>query len=381
MNILFLNNSTANPITGGIQCVAYYLYKYFVSQGHHVVMLAWVKTVDDGNHDFVYMPDSNKQLSKANKCFLEELLDSNHIDIVLNHTCLEPYKSIVLKFIFNKGLTVVNIFHNSPFGMYGIRKYRKFLNIKSTLVKQIIDKTIRLGFYIKYGYLLHMQAKYCNKVVLLSDHFKKEYTFFAGRKYAYKLISIPNPLTVENVNLADKQNRILYVGRLSAQKGLNYLLEIWNQIEDKYPDWSLDIVGDGEEKANAENKIQQLGLKRCKLYGFQQPDPFYTRSKIFCMTSLFEGFGLVLIEAMNYKTVPLAFDSYPNVKDIIDNGKNGLLIPPFDVDHYANALSLLMDNPNLLEAMADEAKMKSKEYDLEIIGSRWEKLFEELLKK
>ena len=122
-----------------------------------------------------------------------------------------------------------------------------------------------------------------------------------------------------------------------------------------------------------------LGLKRCNLYGFQKPASFYNRSKIFCMTSLFEGFGLVLTEAMYYATVPLAFNSYVNVGDIIDKGKNGMLIPPFDVEQYANTLSLLMDNPILWKAMSEEAVKKSYSYSINTIGMQWLRLFEEIL--
>lgn len=381
MNILFLNISTANSITGGVQCVSYYLYRYFVSKGHHVVMLAWEKTVDDGNNDFVYFPDSDNCFSMANKCFLDDLINTNQFDIVMNHTCLDPYRAKVQRYLYEKQLKIVNIFHSSPFGMFGISKYKRLLDIKSKQVKRVLDKCIRLCFWVKYRYWLRMQVKYCDKVVLLSDCFMKEYSYFVGAKYVGKLMSMPNPLTVEKSELLDKENRILFVGRLSAEKGLSYLLDIWNLLEKKYPDWCLDIVGDGEERTNVEHKIQQLGLKRCHLYGFQQPDSFYSRSKIFCMTSLFEGFGLVLIEAMNYNTVPLAFNSYANVKDIIDNGKNGLLIYPFDVEQYANTLSLLMDHPLLLDAMAKEAQKKSQDYKLEKIGACWEKLFNELLNK
>lgn len=67
------------------------------------------------------------------------------------------------------------------------------------------------------------------------------------------------------------------------------------------------------------------------------------------------------------------------MSDIIDRGKNGLLVPPFDVVEYANTLSLLMDHPAQLEAISDEAVKKSHVYDLERIGTEWEKMFEEVL--
>ena len=380
MNILFLNVSTANPTLGGVQCVSYYLYQYFVSQGHHVVMLAWEKTVEKSSDDFFYMPDKDKILSIRNETFLKTLVKDNGIQIVMNHTCLEPRRAKIVKCLSKYNVKIVNIFHSSPFGMFGINKFNWMQNIRNKNIKRLLDYGIRLAFVLKYRYWLNMQVKYADKTVLLSNRFKSEYCFFAGSKYFDKLLAMPNPLTVEEVKLCEKENVLLFVGRLSHEKGLSYLLDIWHLLEDKYPDWRLDIVGDGEERENVEMKIKQLGLKRCKLYGFQKPEPYYSRSKIFCMTSLFEGFGLVLIEAMHYGTVPLAFDSYANVGDIIDRDKNGMLIPPFDVELYANTLSLLMDSPALLESMSQEAIKKSECYAIENIGNQWIRLFEDLLK-
>ena len=247
-------------------------------------------------------------------------------------------------------------------------KYRKWIDIGS-----------RWGFVLKYRYWLNMQVKYSDRQVMLSPKFIPEYLFFAGKRYADKLTAMPNPLTIEKEPRCKKENALLFVGRLSQEKGLGYLLDIWHLLEDMYPDWRLDIVGDGGERALCERKIKEYGLKRCVLHGFQTPEPFYNRSKIFCMTSLFEGFGLVLVEAMAYGTVPLAFNSYANVGDIIDRGKNGLLVRPFDVVEYANTLSLLMDHPALLDAMSDEAVEKSHVYELERIGAEWEKMFEEVI--
>lgn len=379
MNILFLNISTANPKLGGVQCVSFNLYKYFISQGHHVVMLAWKKTIEDSEKDFCYMPDSNKIFSDRNEVFLKRVVKEHGIQIVMNHTCLEPYRAKVIKFLSKQGVKIVNVFHNSPFGMFGVNKYKRLQQVKNKKIKSLLDYGIRLGFVLKYRYWLSMQAKYGDKTVLLSNRFKSEYCFFAGRKYYDKLLAMPNPLTVEEVERCEKENAILFVGRLGPEKGLNYLLDIWNLLENKYTDWRLDIVGDGEERQYVEHRIGQLGLKRCNLYGFQKPASFYNRSKIFCMTSLFEGFGLVLTEAMYYATVPLAFNSYANVGDIIDKGKNGMLIPPFDVEQYANTLSLLMDNPILWKAMSEEAVKKSYSYSINTIGMQWLRLFEEIL--
>lgn len=106
-------------------------------------------------------------------------------------------------------------------------------------------------------------------------------------------------------------------------------MRIWEKVEKACPGWHLDIVGDGPDAELLKDSAQKLGLSRIVFHGFQNPGPYYSRASIFCMTSTFEGFGLVLVEAMQHGCVPIAFDSYPAVRDIISHGENGILIPPF----------------------------------------------------
>lgn len=380
MNILFLVD-TANPIKGGIQRVSYCLYKYFKSRNHKVLVVSWGQKDDVLTDDYFCMPDSDEGDSVDNRKFLNKIIDDYGIQLIMNHTALSPQNSPLLRFCKQKGVYIVTVYHSSPFGVYGIRKYAKLSNINNGFFRRLIDRIIRICFYIKYGKLLKMQAEYSDKIVMLSDKFISEYLYFVGDKFQKKMLAIPNPLTVERIGCKDKENILLFVGRLAPEKGLPYLMEIWNKIEPKYPDWSMQIVGDGAGRSYIENKINKLGLKRCFLLGFQNPETFYNKAKVFCMTSLYEGFGLVLIEAMSYGVVPLAFNSYSNVSDIIEDSQNGFLIPPFDVDAYVEKISLLLSDSNKLSKMANEAYEKSKKYTIGLIGQQWEKLFASLLFK
>lgn len=379
MNILFLNEDTANPITGGVQCVSYYLYKSFKARGHQVTMLAWRKVVEDETEDFYTMPDALSLLSEANKDYLDNILKDKKIDVVMNHTCLCLQYSYVLKYLKSKGCKIVSIFHNSLFGVYGYNKYKWLRNLERVKVRTLFDLFIRYGFLIKYRRLFRMQACYSDRIVLLSDKFITEYKFFAGKHFANKLLAIPNPVTITEMPRAEKENILLFVGRLASEKGLPHLLNIWSRLENVFPDWKLQILGGGPEKDFCEQRIKELALQRCELLGFQKPEPYYNKAKIFCMTSLYEGFGLVLVEAMRYGVVPFAFDSYPNVSDIIDDGKNGVLVQPFDVDEYADKIRNLMESPRKLAEMAKNAEYKSQEFSIEKITHQWEMIFSEVI--
>ena len=171
----------------------------------------------------------------------------------------------------------------------------------------------------------------------------------------------------------------MFVGRLrNCAKGVDKLLRIWNKVEASFADWQLDIVGDGEDRDVLEIQAQDLGLKHVTFHGFQNPASFYQRSRIFCMTSIYEGFGMVLTEAMQHGVVPMAFNSYGSVTDIIDDDINGFLVKPFDEKEYADKLVVLMSNEDKYTKMSRAAMTKSVTFSKEIIVEKWCNLVENL---
>ena len=105
---------------------------------------------------------------------------------------------------------------------------------------------------------------------------------------------------------------------------------------------------------------------------------YYEESEILVKTSIFEGFGLVLTEAMSRGCVPIAFDSFKSVHDIVETGRNGMLIKPYKVHEYANGLYRLVQNDPQLKLMSTAAQETIKKFDIESIGNQWIKLFIEL---
>lgn len=125
-----------------------------------------------------------------------------------------------------------------------------------------------------------------------------------------------------------KIKEIIYVGRLDfVQKRVYRVIDTWNYLEERFPDWRLTIVGDGEDRENLENHVRCLGLKRVSFEGFQKPIDYYKRASILLLTSDFEGFPLVLAECMSFGVIPAVYNSYSAIGDIIESDKDGVVIP------------------------------------------------------
>ena len=196
---------------------------------------------------------------------------------------------------------------------------------------------------------------------------------------------LPNPLYLEPAHeLPYKQNIILAVGRLNAWhvKGFDVLIKAWGLIAKDYPDWILQIAGDGNEQSKLflKNIIKEVGVEsQIEFLGFQDNLlPIYQRSSIFVLSSRYEGLGMVLIEAMSQGCAPIACDYKGRQKEIITTEEDGLICSPDNVDELAAAISKLIQNNKLRGTIQNNAIEKSKFYNLNRIMDKWEGLLSDL---
>ena len=196
-----------------------------------------------------------------------------------------------------------------------------------------------------------------------------------------------NPVTLSYegyvYDASRKQKEIVYVGRVDyTQKRVYRVIETWAQLEHRFPDWRLTIVGDGEERANIERMVKDLELQNVSLEGFQQPRPYYERASILILASEFEGFPLVLAEAMSFGVVPIVYGSYSAVYDIIEDSKDGMIVPKTDEGFNAAIMAEkcrnLMSDGRWLSEMALAAIDKSKNYSIDRIYKQWMEVMEDV---
>lgn len=193
---------------------------------------------------------------------------------------------------------------------------------------------------------------------------------------------IPNPVSFYPDILSDcSSKQVIAVGRYVAQKGFDRLITAWQKVVEKHPDWMLKIYGDGHLREDLHQQIVDLGLtESCFLeHSIADVADKFSESSISVMSSRFEGFGLVIIEAMSCGVPVVAFTCHCGPRDIITDGKDGLLIEDGDIAGLAAGINHLIEDEELRKKMGVEARHRATEYKLDVIGRQWIKLFESLL--
>lgn len=188
---------------------------------------------------------------------------------------------------------------------------------------------------------------------------------------------IPNPLTfVRNKKSEGKTKRIIAAGRLTKQKGFDLLLHAWELVFPRYPDWSLAIYGEGEEYTNLQLLIKNKGLNNVQVNPFDKNiSEQFIKSDFYVLSSRFEGFGLVIIEAMECGLPVVSFDCKSGPKEIISDGKDGILVHDGDISALAKAMTLLMEDSHMRFSMSKSAIEKAKKFNLDNIMKKWISLY------
>lgn len=221
-------------------------------------------------------------------------------------------------------------------------------------------------------------------VVLLSDGYKSDYAEIAGLETTDKLTAIPNifnPVEMATEQ-SERQRRVLVISRMDEiQKRISLALRIWKKIEadPRLSDWQLDIVGAGHDMKGLKLLAGTTGLRRVFFHGWKDSRYFLERGSILMMTSLYEGMPLTLLEAQAYGVVPIVYDSYATVKEVMTDGEDGLSVSPFgDVDGFAARLSSLMLDEDLRSRLAAKGRESSRRFSEEKIATKWLSLLDSL---
>lgn len=205
-------------------------------------------------------------------------------------------------------------------------------------------------------------------------------TLLAGA--ATRVACIPNALPEPPTARTDLDSkRIIAAGRYAPQKGFDLLISAFEIVARKYPDWSLRLYGGGPLYSKLQQQVRRLGLyDNVFLMGrTDQLTQELAQSSIFVLSSRWEGFGLVIIEAMAVGLPVVSFDCPYGPRSIISDGVDGTLVYPKDVEALAAAITELIEDPEKRRVYSEAAQRTAESYDIDSIGQAWGRMFDALL--
>lgn len=379
MNILFYKNETIQPERGGIDRVTDVLGRAFEKQ-HNVYYLMAVCEDESKNRDnFYYLPNSEELLADENILFARQLFHKFNINIIINQDGTTPASSMFILRAKTDEVKLFTVVHNTLTSIYGAKGHfsPSFLQNIPSFIYYLLDKVCLDYFRFKYKDYWNYVLNKSDKIIMLSKSLENNLNLFLRNdlKIQGKITSIPNPVTLQVKEKINKEKRILFVGRLSAEKQPFLLLKIWKCLQNNLLDYHLDIVGEGKLRPFLERYAVKHNIRNVHFYGKQDPIKYYEKATLFFMTSSYEGMPLTILEAMSFQCVPIVFDSFPAVHDLIDNNKNGLLIPSFDIDEFVNQTINLLNDEVRIREMQYCCERKVKKFSLVETIQQWEILF------
>ena len=204
---------------------------------------------------------------------------------------------------------------------------------------------------------------------------------------ARRVVVIPNPVEfpipsgvphLEPQKVVSSRGKwVIAVGRLEHEKGFDLLVQAFGRITANHPDWNLAILGEGRKRPELERQRTLLGLSSRVIFPGRVGNlgDWYQASHLFVLSSRYEGFPNVLLEAMAYGLPAVCFDCDTGPSDIVQTGVNGILVPVGDVDALSQAIDMVMRDDALRRSLAERAVEVRERFRLEKVASQWEGLF------
>lgn len=278
----------------------------------------------------------------------ESFLRKNQINIVIDvDTDLTPFTSPIIKKLGLKHIAWDHFY-------YGRFKEREQSKIILPYLKNAVDK-----------------------LVVLTKDDERQYREEA-KIPSNKIVQIYNSSPIEEDYKYKHDSKIvLAMGRLTYQKGFDTLIDAWSLIANVVGDWTLKIVGDGEEKQNLLSLVEKHGLKNVEISSAtKDPKKEYLNASLFVLSSRYEGLGLVLLEAANMSLPLVSFDCDNGPREIIKDGVNGFLVEPGNIQQLAEKLKQLIENDQLRDKMSDKSLPCMTNFRSEHILKQWINLIE-----
>jgi glycosyltransferase involved in cell wall biosynthesis len=238
------------------------------------------------------------------------------------------------------------------------------------------DKNILFKYLTKYfRWNMDRQVSKLDALVVLTNQDKEDWG------HLLPVYVIPNsfPFYPEYPSACENKQAII-VGRYNSAKGYNYLIDAWSDVYKKHPDWIINIFGSGEYKEKVRKQINDYGLQDVVIMNDPTDNIMeeYLKSSIYVMSSVFEGFAMVLLEAMACGLPCVSFDCPYGPRNVITDGEDGFLVDYLNSKALADSICKLIENEDLRKRMWKIGRKNVLRYSRESIMPQWISLFESI---
>lgn len=382
MRVCFFTNGRDNfdSNRGGVQRITRVLKEEFETNGIEVFLLSMPNIDRKLEYKAGELVFPNYIINHIDNIeFLKDVLKKSRIEILINQSSFDP-KTLNLLRNANTHCKIISVHHQCVKCLYD--RYQEFFrNYRSKIFYSTVDTLnawwlIKLLFKRRQKYLWNLMLEGSDAVVLYFKSFEKELYDMTGIESS-KIWCIPNPAPFEIKAKEDAlKKKFLYVGRIvKNQKRIDKLMSLWHLLHDEFEDWTFDIVGDGPFLSTAKRIAQEKKLSRIRFHGTQNPISYWDKADIFTLTSDYEGYGMVLIEAQARGVVPVSFNCFSAISEVVKDGDSGIIVKDDSVETLFEAVKRLIQNEEMIYKMRENGAIQVQKFDKSEIAKKWIKLF------
>lgn len=371
MRILYVTDALA--VWGGIERVLSDKMNYLVREYGYEV---YVVTSDQGEHPIPFPLDERIVVKDLNIRFHQQY----------RYRWIKRYRKAVELEKLYRNLLAAFISQIHPDVISCVRDWFASAVLDLKISIPVIFESHAMFKDVEYenSTLLHRYSVYSNRkkykrlsrIVTLTQGDANDW-----RSFCKDVCVIPNVVHLnESGRYSDcTAKRAIFAGRFDLQKDFGSLVEVWTLVQQRHPDWILDVYGNGELREHFEKVVSERQLNINIHPAVADIFDKYMDSSMLLMTSLYEPFGLVLAEAMSCGIPVVAFDCPYGPADIINNGVDGFLVEDRNIPAYADAVCQLIDNVEMRRKMGKTASCSARRYTGVNIMPQWDRLFKDLI--
>lgn len=387
MNIMFVAIFPIVPYYGGIQRVTDILCQEMQKRGHNVIFVAYDRKERMSYESFsapqYYVETKNRSETEIRQELLK-IVEQNKTEYVI---CQGLGNSKFIS-LLPKKLKIVTVCHTQPYPRESLTRSR----ILWTTPKTFKDFFVKYFFYCFPSVAINYSASVENKLQQIafdiSDKvcYISERFFYRVKKHLpnieeEKLVAINNPAIKPTIKFKEeeKENIVIWVGRIrNSSKNTIDFIKAWRDVFQHHPDWKAIIIGAGPSMKDNEKYIRKHNISNITFVGKRDDIfKFYKKAKISVVTSWSESWSMVVIESMAYGCLPIVYDTYESIHDIIKNRGNGIICEP-NPKALATEINKYIEDKESRENMTLEAYKSLDRFSVEKTVDLWEALFKKM---